>query len=94
MTISPAVTTGQLPNRSVSRPEIGDRANIPNVWPLMTSPTAARPWPCSVMCSGVMVMIRTMTIWPATRAAMAAGTCGRRRIRTSGIWLASAADTS
>ena len=74
--------TGRLPKRSVSRPEIGDSANMPKVWPLMTRPTAARPCPCSVMCSGVMVMIRTMTTWPATSATMAAGTCGRRRIRS------------
>ena len=41
VTSRPPSTTARLPNRSVRRPEIGDRANIPKVWPLMTSPTAA-----------------------------------------------------
>ena len=71
--------TGTLPNRSVRRPENGDSANIPNVWPLMTSPTASRSWPWAVMWSGVIVMIRTMTTWPVTRATIATGTLGRRR---------------
>ena len=71
--------TGTLPNRSVSRPEIGDSPNIPNVWPLMTRPTAARSWPWSVMCSGVIVMIRTITTWPVTSATIATGTFGRRQ---------------
>ena len=70
--------TGTLPTRSVSRPDSGDSPNIPNVWPLMTMPTAPSVWPCSVMWSGVIVMIRTMTTWPVTRATMATGTCGRR----------------
>src|SRR6188768_1766199 len=30
------------------------------------------------MCSGVMVMIRTITTWTVTRATMATGTLGRR----------------
>ncbi len=45
----------------------------------MTMPTAPRPWPCSVMCSGVIVMISTMTTWTVTRARIATGTLGRRR---------------
>ena len=73
----PARMTGTLPNRSVSRPEIGDSANIPNVWPLITMPTAARSWPWSVMWSGVIVMIRTITTWPVTSATIATGTFGR-----------------
>ena len=80
---SPAKMTGTLPKRSVRRPEIGDSANIPNVWPLMTRPTAPRAWPCSVMWSGVIVMIRTITTWPATSATIATGTCGRRRTDAS-----------
>ena len=38
----PARMTGTLPRRSVRRPEIGDSPNIPNVWPEMTMPIAAR----------------------------------------------------
>ena len=72
--------TGGLPKRSVSRPEMGDSANIPSVWALMTIPTADRSWPWSVMWSGVIVMIRTITNWPMTRATIATGTAGRRRI--------------
>ena len=85
VTARPARMTGTLPNRSVRRPEIGDSPNIPNVWPLMTMPTAARSWPCSVMCSGVMVMIRTITTWPVTSATIATGTFGRRRTPRSDV---------
>ena len=64
---------GQAARRSATAP------NIPKVWPLMTSPTAARPWPWSVMWSGVIVMIRTMTTWPVTSATIATGTFGPAR---------------
>ena len=50
---------------------------------LITSPMAAREWPCSVMWSGVIVMIRTITTWPVTSATIATGTCGRRQHRRS-----------
>ena len=50
--------------------------------PLMTMPDRRRaPWPCSVMWSGVIVMIRTMTTWPMTSATIATGTCGRAQDR-------------
>ena len=75
--------TGTLPNRSVSRPEIGDSANMPNVWPLMTIPTAARPWPCAVMWSGVIVMIRVITTWTVTSETIATGTFGCARTARS-----------
>ena len=70
--------TGIGPSRSVSRPDSGESANIPNTWPLMTRPTAARSWPCWVMWTAVMVMMRVMTTCPATRAITAARTLGRR----------------
>ncbi len=57
---------------------MGESANIPKTWALMTTPTAASPWPCWVMCSGVIVMTRTITTWPAMSATIATGTCGRR----------------
>ncbi len=59
------------------RPDNGESPNIPNVCPLITSPTAPSVWPCSVMCSGVIVMISTITTCPVTSATMATGTCGR-----------------
>src|SRR5712691_1113865 len=79
----PARTTGIIPIRSVRRPEIGDNAYIPRVWPLMTMPTAARSWPWSVMWSGVIVITRTITTWTVTRATIATGTFGRARTDAS-----------
>ncbi len=84
MTIVPAKIVGTAPNRSVRRPEIGDSANMPSVWADSTMPTAARSWPCSVMWSGVMVMIRTITNCPITSATIATATPGRRRISVIG----------
>ena len=60
----PARIVRGLPKRSVSRPETGDSAYMPNVCADSTNPTAAMSWPCSVMCSGVMVMISVITTWP------------------------------
>ena len=37
------------------------------------------------MCSGVIVMIRTITTWTVTSATIATGTFGRRRIRSSDV---------
>ena len=83
----PAKIVGTGPNRSVSRPEIGDSANIPSVWAESTMPTAVRSWPCSVMCSGVIVMIRTITTCPMTSAMIAAATAGRRTMSRIGATL-------
>ena len=69
-----------LPKRSTSRPVIGDSANMPKVCADSTIPTVASPWPWSVRCSGVMVMIRTMTTWPAARVTRATSTDGERSI--------------
>ena len=71
--------TRGLPNRSVRRPVIGDRANMPNVWAESTSPTVPSPCPWSLRCSGVMVMIRTITTWPATMVTSATSTAGYRK---------------
>ena len=73
-----AMTTG-LPNRSVSRPVIGERPNMPNVWAESTRPTVARPWPWSMRWIGVIVMIRTITTCAATSVTSATATVGRRR---------------
>ena len=81
-TAVPRKIVGIGPKRSVSRPDTGDRAYIPSVWPDSTMPTSVREWPCSVMWSGVIVMIRTITNWPTTSAMIAALTPGRRRIAT------------
>ena len=75
----PAAMTRGLPNRSVRRPVIGDRANMPNVWAESTSPTVPSPCPWSLRCSGVMVMIRTITTWPATMVTSATSTAGYRK---------------
>ena len=75
----PAAMTRGLPNRSVRRPVIGDRANMPNVWADSTSPTVSSPCPWSLRCSGVMVMIRTITTWPATIVTSATRTAGYRK---------------
>ena len=83
-TTVPAKIVGTAPKRSVSRPETGDSANIPSVCADRTMPTAVRSWPCSVMWSGVIVMIRTITSWPTTSAMIAAATAGRRRISAIG----------
>ena len=69
--------TDGLPKRSVNRPEIGDRAYIPNVWALMTRPTATRSCPWDVMWSGVMVMTSTITTCTAMSATIATQTLGR-----------------
>ena len=89
--------TVRLPNRSVSRPDSGDSANIPNVWPLITMPTVSTWWPCAVMWTGVIVMIRTITTWLATRPMSATATVGRRTSSRTGVvpgavgsWTASA----
>src|SRR5439155_24951746 len=83
--VRPARIIGIIPIRSVSRPEIGDSAYMPRVWPLMTMPTAARSWPWSVICSGVIVITRTITTWTVTRATIATGTFGRARTDTRGV---------
>ncbi len=79
VTTSPTTTMVGPPNRSARRPDTGERANIPRVWAEMTNPTAARSWPCSVMWSGVIVMMSTIVAWRATRATRAIQTLGRRR---------------
>ena len=83
--MSPAAMIVGLPNRSVSRPDSGARANIPNVWPLITSPTLSTRWPWAVMWTGVIVMIRTITTWLATRPISAAATVGRRSSSRTGV---------
>ena len=59
----------------------GDSANIPNVCALIDEPDGGQAWPCSVMWSGVIVMIRTITTWTVTSATIATGTFGRREDR-------------
>ena len=74
---------------------MGDRAYIPKTWALMTNPTMPRSCPWSVMCSGVMVMMSTITTWPAMSATIAVATAGRRmRVRRSGPGVAVVARSS
>lgn len=49
----------------------GDAANIPNVWAPMTSPTIPIPSPALRTCTGVIVMISTITTWPTTSVMIA-----------------------
>src|SRR4029450_1066669 len=50
----------------------------------MTRPTAWSEWWWSVIWSGVIVMIRTMTNWPTTSATIASATVGRRMMADIG----------
>ena len=43
-------------------------------------PDRRQPWPCSVMWSGVIVMISVITTWTVTSEAIATGTLGWARI--------------
>ena len=71
--------TGTLPKRSVRRPDSGESAEHPERVAADDEADRRRAsWPCSVMWSGVIVMIRTITTWPVTSATIATGTCGRR----------------
>ena len=72
----PRKIVGTAPNRSVSQPDSGDSANMPSVCADSTIPTSPSEWPCSVMWSGVIVMIRTITVWLTTSAMIAANTRG------------------
>ena len=79
----PARIMRRGPPRSTSQPVIGAIANIPRVWAIMTHPTAPRSPPALRMCTGVIVMTRTITDWPTTRATNESTTVGRRRIDPS-----------
>ena len=78
----------------MSHPETGENAYIPNVWPESTMPTAARSWPCSVMWSGVIVMISVITSWLTTSATSAATMAGRRRMVESAASVPAAAEAA
>ena len=67
-------------------PRSGDSANIPNVW-RADDESRRRParGRCSVMCSGVIVMIRVMTTWTVTSETIAIGTFGCARILPSDV---------
>ena len=57
------------PNRSASQPTTGDSAYMPKTWTLMTSPTMFRVAPSCRMCTGVITITDTITVWLSAIAA-------------------------
>ncbi len=59
----PTAIVGRGPNRSAQYPTSGDSAYMPTTCRLIVSPTIATVPPLCMRCTGVIVMIDTITTW-------------------------------